>query len=71
MKIQDMTPEQVRAMQADELIEAIAQMLYDLAGYASDSEDAAVTEAVQNQYRTESLTYCGAAEHVRNLVRGF
>jgi hypothetical protein len=64
-----MTAVEVRALSTDDLVEAIAQMLYDHAQYASDAEDKAVTEAIKDRYNTKMQTYCGAAEHVRNILR--
>lgn len=67
--ITNMTAAEVRALDTDTLIEALAQMLYNHAQWASDSEDAAVTEPIKQRYYEQSLTYCGAAEHVRAVLR--
>ena len=65
----NMTADQVRALDTDTLVEAIAQMLYDHAQYAQDAEDSAITQPIKQRYREKSLTYCGAAEHVRGILR--
>lgn len=62
-------PSELRAMSTDELIEAVAQMLYTRAEFASRNEDDAVTPAIKDQYRVTSMTYCAAAENVRAMLR--
>lgn len=69
IRLIDMTPEQVRALGADELIEEIAQMFYDRGEIAQDAETDAITQLIKDQYHAKALTYFAAAEHVRNLVR--
>ena len=65
----DMTPEQVRALDTDTLVEAIAQMLYEHAQYMQDAEDEAVDEDQQERYNIKMDTYCAAAEYVRAMIR--
>jgi len=69
----NMTPEQVREMDVDALVEAIAQKLYDQAQYASNradqSDQAGNIEGVQ-LWERECQAFCAAAEHVRDVLRG-
>lgn len=68
----DMTPEQVREMSTDDLVEAIAQKLYDQAQYARNradqSDQAGNSESVQ-LWERECQAFCAAAEHVRDVLR--
>lgn len=67
--IVNMTADQVRAMNTDELIEAIAQMLYDKAEYAGRSSDTAINSEIAKMYEGEEAALCAAAEYVRALLR--
>jgi len=52
----------------NQILEEVAQMLYDRAQIASDSEDNAITQEMKYMYSVQSLTYCGAAEEVRRMM---
>lgn len=69
MNIIEMTPEQLQGMSPNEIVEGIAQMLYDRAQAMSDLSDSAYTQNIKDMYEVKSRTYCAAAENVRDVLR--
>jgi len=54
-------------MKNKDLLELVAQMLYEKAKIASDAEECAITLPIQEAYRHKCLAYCAAAEDVRRM----
>ena len=50
-----------------DLIEEVAQMLYDKAEHMTKNEDEARTEYTRNLFEARVNTYCAAAEYVRQM----
>lgn len=51
----------------NELLEEVAQMLYDKAEIAGENEDKAISQEMKYLFEEKSRTFCEAAELVRRM----
>ena len=58
---------ELEKMTVPEVLEAVAQMLYDQAEISGRRSSNAFNEDIIQKFETESQTFCAAAEYVRRM----